>query len=321
MTGKDSTPLSQDPVAQQAIRWLVLLRSGEAGLEERHAFIEWRLSNPRHEQACAHLEATLGVFQHMNHQGVSGQVLQRTLNAPSSRRQILQRSFQFAALATGLAALGNRLIPIDELTADMRTGTGERRTFRLEDGSDLTLNARSAADVYFDNYKRHLHLRSGSGFIRISKDDQRAFTAASNDCLIRPVGNSLLLTSNDVHGEVMATRAPVEVFNRSSSMLVPSGGAAFYDAHSLGPLRKLSGGENAWVDGFFEARNLSLDHVVNALKPYRAGIIQVNQDIAQLRVSGRFPLDDSDLALAALTQVMPIRLHWRTPLWVTLEPA
>ena len=233
----------------------------------------------------------------------------------------MRRSLQLMAVAATIAALSDRVIPIGELTADLRTATGERKTFRLDDGSELVLNARSAVDLDFDERERRLHLRSGSGFVRIARDPRRPFTAISHDCLVRPQGNSLMLASTDLQGEVLAIRSAVEISNRSASLLVPAGSAARFDALTLGPLRQLSGGENAWIDGFIEARNLSLEQVAHALRPYRAGVLQLHENVSRLRVSGRFPLDDSDLALAALAQVLPIKLHWRTPLWVTLEPA
>ena len=46
-----------------------------------------------------------------------------------------------------------------DLTADVRTGTGERRTVTLADGSELLLNAQSAADIQFDPQRRLVRLQ------------------------------------------------------------------------------------------------------------------------------------------------------------------
>ena len=45
--------------------------------------------------------------------------------------------------------------------ADYRTGTGERRTVTLADGSELTLNTRTSVDVSMDPTRRLLVLREG----------------------------------------------------------------------------------------------------------------------------------------------------------------
>lgn len=49
-----------DPVACQAIEWMVLLRSGDAGAHERSAFEGWRRADPLHEAACQRIERMLG---------------------------------------------------------------------------------------------------------------------------------------------------------------------------------------------------------------------------------------------------------------------
>lgn len=49
-----------DPVASQAIEWMVLLRSGAADAHERTAFEGWRRADPLHEAACQRIERMLG---------------------------------------------------------------------------------------------------------------------------------------------------------------------------------------------------------------------------------------------------------------------
>jgi len=59
--------------------------------------------------------------------------------------------------------------------------------------------------------------------------------------------------------------------------------------------------------------------VVSALRPYRKGVIRLEPVIAQLRVSGAFPLDDTDHALTALAASLPIAVTRVTPYWVTIS--
>lgn len=41
-------------------------------------------------------------------------------------------------------------------------------------------------------------------------------------------------------------------------------------------------------------------------------------DIADLRITGSFPLHDTDLALSALLPTLPVAIERHTPWWVTL---
>lgn len=52
-----------DPIAEQAIEWMVLLRSGEATQTDYDEYRRWRYENPLHERACQRIEQTLGKFQ------------------------------------------------------------------------------------------------------------------------------------------------------------------------------------------------------------------------------------------------------------------
>lgn len=313
-------PAAQDPVAKQAIGWLVLLRSGEAQALDREAYLAWRRANPAHEAACAHLERTLGVFQKTEGHGASGRVIQRTLEARPTRRDVLQRSLLGLGLMVGAGLLGNRVVPLQGLLADLHTATGERRRFRLSDGSDLILNARSSADVHFDSNVRRVHLYSGSAVIQVANDSRRDFSVTTLGSQIDSSGQRFMVQSDNEQGLAVAIQGPLKVSNAAGNLSLLNHQSVSFSAFSLGKPQALQGGEDAWTDGFLEARNRPLIEVVEALRPYRAGVLQVDPRVAALKVSGLFPLDDSDLALAALVQTLPVALKIRTALWVEVVP-
>jgi len=61
--------------------------------------------------------------------------------------------------------------------------------------------------------------------------------------------------------------------------------------------------------------------VIEALRPYRPGVLRLDPAIAQLRVSGLFRLDNPQQVLDTLARTLPIRIARHTDLWVTLSPA
>ncbi|CAH0270312.1 hypothetical protein [Pseudomonas carnis] len=81
------------------------------------------------------------------------------------------------------------------------------------------------------------------------------------------------------------------------------------------------GSDTLWLRGLLEADSMTLRQVVEALRPYRRGILQLSSAVADLRISGMLPLDDTDHALAMLTSIVPIRLQRRTQLWVSIDAA
>ncbi|HID9974405.1 TPA: iron dicitrate transport regulator FecR, partial [Pseudomonas aeruginosa] len=77
--------------------------------------------------------------------------------------------------------------------------------------------------------------------------------------------------------------------------------------------------ESAWVDGWLAAHDRPLAWVVEAIKPYRRGIVSLDAAIAGVRVSGLYPLDNSDLTLEMLERSLPVRVVRRSEYWVRIE--
>ena len=66
--------------------------------------------------------------------------------------------------------------------------------------------------------------------------------------------------------------------------------------------------------------NVRLADLVATLGQYRSGHLGVADEVADLRVSGSFPLTNTDLALASLQPVLPVKIERHTPWWVTVSP-
>ncbi|MNG27476.1 fec operon regulator FecR [compost metagenome] len=68
------------------------------------------------------------------------------------------------------------------------------------------------------------------------------------------------------------------------------------------------------------ADNLRLAELLDALGEYRSGFLSLDPNLADLRISGSFPLHDSDKALAALPPSLPVRIERHTAWWVRVVP-
>lgn len=53
---------------------------------------------------------------------------------------------------------------------------------------------------------------------------------------------------------------------------------------------------------------------------YRPGLLGCDPSVAGLRLSGAYPLDDTDRALAAIARAVPVEVVSRTRYWVRLVP-
>jgi transmembrane sensor len=78
---------------------------------------------------------------------------------------------------------------------------------------------------------------------------------------------------------------------------------------------------DAWVRGQLVADEQRLGDFLAELDRYRRGVLRIDPQIASLRLSGVFPLADTDRILATLPSVLPVRVQWSTRFWVTVTPA
>jgi len=306
-----------DELIDSATRWIVLLRSGQATAADWQRYEQWRAEDPRREALCQQLETRLGVFQIAQAQGVSGKVLQQALEAPTSRRAVLRGALMGAAVIAGAGWLARPAL--EDLTADLRTGTGERRTVELADGSEMLLNARSTADIQFDAQRRVVRLREGELLVKIAKDSSRAFFIQTDQARLHAYGNRLLLREREGQGHVVALSGALEINGQNGERLqLDAGQEVSYDRFGFGPVQASSSGATAWIDGFLQVRDRPLAEVIDALRPYHNGVLRLDPAVAGLRVSGLYRLDNPDQILDTLARTLPIHITRRTGLWVTV---
>lgn len=308
-----------EELIDSATRWYVLLRSGQATAGDWQRYEQWRAADPRHDALCRQLETRLGVFQVPQAQGVSGKVLQQALEAPSSRRHVLQVALAGAGVAVGAAFLAKPM-GLTELTADIRTGTGERRTVTLDDGSELLLNAQSAADIQFSPQRRLVRLREGELLAKVASDRRRPFLIQTDQARLCAYGNRFLVREREGQGQVVALNGAVEIDNRHGERLqLAAGHEVHYDRNGFGPIETSSSDATAWVDGFLQVRDRPLAEVIEALRPYHNGVLRLDPAVAELRVSGLYRLDNPQQILDTLARTLPIHITRRTGLWVTVS--
>ena len=312
-----------DDVIDNATRWIVLLRSGHASEADWQAYRQWRAQDPRHEQLCAQLETRLGVFKVPIAQGVSGKVLQQALSTPgTSRRKLLQGALACTGVALGASLLVSQRTTLGELTADVSTGTAERRTVSLPDGSELFLNAKSAVDLDFSGPQRIVRLLDGELRVKVAVNPATPFQLVTPQALIHVLGSDLTVREREGQGLVVALKGALQIARQGLETLqLQTGHEVSYDRYGFSPVRLMSLGAAAWVDGLLEVRDVPLAQIIEALRPYRGGVLRIDPAVAELRVSGMFRLDKTEQVLDTLARTLPIQVLRRSDYWVTVTSA
>lgn len=302
-----------------AARWYARLRSGSHTEHEQQAWQQWLAADLLHREAWARMQQ---VGEQMA--AVPGRLAAPALRgATHSRREVL-RGLVLVTAAGSLAALGWRSETAQNLLADYRTQVGERREVRLADGSSLLLNTDTSVNVRFDGQQRVLELLWGEILVNSAADPlQRPFRVDTRYGQVLASGSRFLVRSSAEADQVAAMDQPLQV--RASASGSPTrldaGRHLQFNAHGLGAVALNDVTLGAWRQGSIIAINRPLSELLADLSRYRRGVLRCDAQIAQLKISGAFPIDNTDLALAALQSGFSLKINRYTPYWVTVSGA
>ncbi|MFN3988084.1 MAG: FecR domain-containing protein [Rhodocyclaceae bacterium] len=312
------TPPDEARAVHEAARWYARLRAEPATPALEQAWRDWLAADDAHRSAWGKVERVCGQFGL-----VPGRLAVSTLAAPG-RRTVL-RGLVAIAVAGG-ATLFAWQAPWHVWQSGYRTAAGERREFELADGSQLTLNTRSAADVAYSRQQRLVRLHAGEMLVATRPDvlsPARPFIVETAHGSILALGTRFNVRIEDERTEVTVLEDAVEVGLLHAPALrlrVEAGQRLSFSPRDASPLLPVRPGAASWVDGHLVVLDLPLGDVLAELSRYRTGHLGCDPAVAQLKVSGAFPVDDIDQALAALTDSFPLRIERFTPYWTRVRP-
>lgn len=322
-------PLAES-VADEAAEWLTLLMSGEAGDDDRRRWQAWRAAHPDHERAWRHIEAVTQRFKslapHAGYQALSPHLDGTPGQGPRRRKALKLLLWGAAAGTAGL--LASRTQTWHQQLADHRTGTGEQRTLTLADGSRLTLGTASAIDVRFDGERRLLRLVAGEVLVATAHTlgappDPRPLVIETAQGSIRALGTRFGVRQHGAHTGVAVLESAVEITpaDGGSPQIVKAGERTSFTRSAVDAPEMLAERDTAWARGQIIADDMPLGDFLAELARYRPGIVRCDPAVAGLRLSGVFPLHDTDRILATLPNVVPVQVRRHTRWWVVVEAA
>jgi len=307
-------------VLDAAIAWQLCLDGGQGSEAEREEFAKWYATHDEHARAWMQLGMLDGRFAGTT--GPARSALMRSREGASRQMRKVGRGVAGLALALGLTLfLGDRLLPVNYWLADQRTATGEQRTIRLADNTLIRLNTHSALDVKFDARQRRVILQEGEIFVETGNhEDPRPFIVETEDGQMRALGTKFLVKRKDDGTLLSVLQSAVAAHPQATGneMILHEGQQMLIQRHSLGPMVALAPGADAWMRGMLVVDNTPLKDVIAELGRYRPGHLGVASDVADLRITGSFPLNNTDLALKALMPTLPVEIEERTHWWVTV---
>lgn len=318
MKSADKCPVTHR-VLDAAIEWQLCLGSGAATAQDEAEFSLWFAADPEHARAWRQLGMLDQRFA-----TTSAPARAALTQARDGMRQRLGKWGGAASLLLISLFGAHRYLPIGYWMADQRTATGEQRSVLLDDNTLVRLNTHSAIDVRFDSKRRLIVLEEGEIQVETgSHGDPRPFIVETADGSMRALGTRFLVRreAQGTRLSVLQSAVAARPDGPHDEQKVRAGQQLLIRSDGLGTLSALAPGADAWVRGMLVVDNTRLADLATELGRYRRGYLGVSPEVADLRITGSFPLNDPDLALKALLPTLPIRIEKHGPWWVTLNAA
>ncbi|QSA96564.1 FecR family protein [Methylococcus sp. EFPC2] len=309
-------PLPQGSPEEQAEYWSALRESPFYDAQQERLLQAWLAASQENREAWRQAQRFLHQIADLHPAQID--TVERRLGFAANTGNPVRAGRQTPGRATWPLALAASLVLALCLQwvfeagyfADYRTATGEQRSLRLADGSQVILNTGSALSVDFSGRRRLVHLYRGEAYFKVAADADRPFTVASSGGRVTALG-----TAFDVRQ--LPDEMAVTVYEHAVSV-------AFADGTSVERLeagrRIVSAGANiglpekadlkrasAWHEGRLVFKDQPLRAVVADLNRYRPGKIFIaGTELAEHWVTGVFETADTEASLAVIVKSLSV---------------
>lgn len=289
---------------EQAAGWAAQLATDDATQEDMDACEAWCREHPLHRLAMDRMRILDAQIDGTDQ--IGRKTIETVLERRSRPDGPLGRSAICVALLVGGGWLAAQSLTVREWFPDYETTRGEQRTVTLADGSGLTLDTDAALDFDSDADRRRVILLRGQVLARVAADSDHPFVIETRDGSATALGTAFIVRRDEGATTVTVLESRVRVCPASAgedacANLGPGDQARMTAARidRLGPVDPEAAG--MWAEGWLAADNQPVADVLLELNRYRRKPVRFDPaDLAGTRVSGSFPLADTDRALEGI---------------------
>ena len=308
-------PLSRDIIEEASI-WMARLWADDVTQQDHDAFLNWKNAHPNNAYAWDKLEKLQSKFSHVPQSSLSRRVLSPNKQGLSRRELLSISAVSFSALALGMSTYKPTPNGIEYLTA-----TGEMKNIILPDGTEFTMNTDSK--IFVDVKTHHKKLFLTRGEVMISKEEHNTpLLVSTSQGNVLPIGTRFSVREHSETTQVSVYEGEVELqpmLGMGTPHLI-AGEQAHFNRRSVSNIESNLSLDALWLEQKIMAQATPLIDFVNELARYRRGILNVDSSLADLKLTGIFTTSNIDRTLYNISQILPVEIHYRTPLWVTIKP-
>jgi len=298
---------------EAAAQWFVDLKDLPEQHPQYHQHRLWLEQSDEHQRAWQRVERLQALLAEQDPR--SARVLTR---ARATRRDTLKLLSLFG-LGTGTAAVGWQYSPWAGSAADLQTASGEIRHLQLPDGSQLVLNTRTAVDLRYSDSQRELRLHEGELRLTSHPDLQnRPLFVTTPHGRVTALGTEFIVYSSELGARINVLADEVEVSSAGQQQRLTAGQQLLWRQGALDSVSDNPEFIDSWHQGLLVVSDWPLEQLVDSLRRYHKGWINLDPQVAGLRISGAFRLDDLPATLGNIAQTLDLQVQFLTRYWVRI---
>lgn len=206
-------------VSEVAARWYLRMREHSQGTKERDDFEQWLADDPHH---ASEYESIKRAMQRMSSaeslSTLADEAEQHAFLAQESKRKNKQRRVGQLFLVSLLCIMSYvfhqqyldwQATPVMQLAAQNPVGQIAHKT--LDDGTRVTLSAKSDMEVTYYRHERHVLLREGEAIFEVTKDPDRPFIVETDTARVTVLGTRFAVNRLDQLVRVSVDHGTVKV--------------------------------------------------------------------------------------------------------------
>jgi len=315
------------PAMQQASDWYARWLSGEMDEKAKRTWQAWLEADEEHRRAWQQIERVQQYFDK-----VPGVLALATLQAPPSaeRRRLLKHMILLLAVS-GPAYYAYREQPWRGMLADATTAVGEQRKLTLDDGTLVHLNTDSAINIAYSATDRIIELVRGEVLVETAHEHvriYRPFSVVTKQGMVTALGTRFSVREwrqqQRDYVKVSVFEGMVDVrpgMRKQSPLRLNARESLVFSSTQVFAKTNLKGTDMAWANGLIVVYAMRLQDFAAELSRYQSGLLRCDPAVADLQISGSFPINDIPAILQSIEQTLPVKVQRFTRFWTTLAPA
>ena len=303
-----------------AAYWFARVHSEQMSQAEHQQFHAWLQANPVHDLEYRRARGIWNASSQLGAERLRALVQEPPVTArqPAPVRRRLMAGLTLACAA---AVVGGVLLPRwgegdASHAAHYATQIGQRQQVTLPDASVVDLNTATQLSVKLYADRRVVALTAGEATVSVTPDQSRPFYVEAGGTTVRVTGTRFNVRRDGGAVSVAVDSGSVEVqagpwWNRSQALLGAGQGArTTADGVLTAPETLDVANLLAWHTGRAVFRDVPLSDAVSEMNRYgHLPILVSGADVAKIRISGVFSIDNPKAFLALLPAIAPVRVQ------------